>query len=326
MAIIPRDMWAAHRGATAHFRDGGGPLSLAVHGNDHVKRELTLRLPGEARQALLAQALCRVDAFERRHGVRVARVMVPPHGDTSRETAVEMTRLGFEAMTDSRPIPWLMNTPDDAPLAGWVPTDFVDGGLPVIPRYHMARSRDDLPLRAFLGQPLVLYGHHGDVAEGLEVLAAAAEDVRALGDVRWLSLGDLARTNVSLRNHGSRLEVKLFSSIVDVEIPDGIEELVVHTPALGASAAIRVQTALGGETATIVDGRTVPLRVAPGTARVSAIRSDALDPHAIPMPRARAWPVIRRIASETRDRGLPALKRGKRTAKARARVVHGAPR
>ena len=59
---------------------------------------------------------------------------------------------------------------------------------------HPLVSRDapELVLRAFLDQPLILYGHHEDVAPGLDVLGEAAEDVNRLGETRWCSLGEIA--------------------------------------------------------------------------------------------------------------------------------------
>jgi len=55
----------------------------------------------------------------------------------------------------------------------------------VIPRIPLTSSDADLALRAFLGHPLIVYGHHEDVAAGLEPLADVAARVNRLGDVRW---------------------------------------------------------------------------------------------------------------------------------------------
>ena len=46
-----------------------------------------------------------------------------------------------------------------------------------------------MPFRAFLGQPLVLYAHHTDLRDGLDLLADRADEVRALGVNSWRSLG-----------------------------------------------------------------------------------------------------------------------------------------
>src|SRR5262249_48984385 len=80
------------------------------------------------------------------------------------------------------------------PTAAWRTVDVVAGGLPLLLRSSFEHPREDLVLRAFLRQPLILYGHHDTFADGLDVLAEAAADVNRLGDVRWQSLGAIAST------------------------------------------------------------------------------------------------------------------------------------
>ena len=63
-------------------------------------------------------------------------------------------------------------------------------------------SAAEVALRAFLGQPLILYGHHDDLADGLEPLVDAARNVNRLG-VEWKSLGAIAATSYDLRVDGS---------------------------------------------------------------------------------------------------------------------------
>jgi hypothetical protein len=312
MATIPRDLWFAHPRAVRLFRDSRQRLSLALHGNDHVKRELQGDLSPEGRRSLLAQAIRRAAAFESRHGLPIAKVMIPPHGSTSRDMALEMPRLGIEAMSDSRPYPWLTRPPEAVPLAGWNFVDIVDGGLPVIPRYHFGRSREDLPLRALLGQPLILYGHHEDVAGGLATLAQAAAQVNALGDIRWCSLGEIARSNFETRQRGNRLDVRIAASVVDVDIPEGVHELVVLAPAAIPVRAIELVGASGVSELPFSDGTTNAIPVKPGKVQLRVVRCDVVDPSHVPSPRPRAWPVLRRNASELRDRMRPAAARVRR--------------
>ena len=312
MATVPRDLWTAHLGTVRLFLESSGLLSLAVHGNDHLKRELQRDLPVEARRALLAEALQRVERFERRWRLPIARVMVPPHGATSRAMALEMPRLGIEAMTDSHPYPWLQAPPPNEVLAGWRYVDVVDGGLPVIPRYHLSQPRADLALRAFLAQPIVLYGHHEDVSSGLEVLAEAAAQVNALGAARWLSLGGIARTNFETRREGSELHVKLANSVIDLDVPHGVATLTVHAHLLGRVNAIVASTSSGETRVSVADAISENLPVSAGPIRLRAVRTDALDHRAVGAERVRVWPLMRRTATETRDRALPALTRLRR--------------
>ena len=53
----------------------------------------------------IAQALRRIAALERRYGVTVERVMVPPYEACSQAALRAMFRLGIEAACHTRPIP-----------------------------------------------------------------------------------------------------------------------------------------------------------------------------------------------------------------------------
>lgn len=94
---------------------------------------------------------------------------------------------------------------------------------------------DDLRFRAWLGHPLVLYGHHEDVAPGLEVLATLAARVSTLGDSSWMDLSGLLKSNYWTRLDGRTLEVRMFTSRAELRIPAGIETLRVMTPNVGGS-------------------------------------------------------------------------------------------
>ena len=97
-----------------------------------------------------------------------------------------MLQLGFEALAIDRANPWRFRPEQEKPVAGWELAELVSGGLPVIRRESLSVSREDLILRAFLGQPLVLYGHHDDLSEGPDLLREiVAEEIDRLGDVRW---------------------------------------------------------------------------------------------------------------------------------------------
>ncbi len=91
-------------------------------------------------------------------------------------------------------------------------------------------SAAELALHAFLDHPIVLYGHHDDVAGGLEPLARAAAAVNRLGDVRWCSLSDIATSNHGVRIDGARATVRMHANRALVALPGDVEELVVVTP------------------------------------------------------------------------------------------------
>jgi hypothetical protein len=200
MATVPLDGWFTHPRVRRLFHDHPAQLSLLIHGRLHYGPELgQLDDVGEATRCA-QDALRRVAALERRTGLTLRRVMVPPHERLSPAAAAGLLAAGFEAVTMSRPHPWLggdwLSAPPGAgPLVGWQTTDRIAGGLPVLLRNAFSHPRDDLVLRAFLDQPLILYGHQDDLAGGLDVLRDAAAQINALGAVRWGSPADLVRTS-----------------------------------------------------------------------------------------------------------------------------------
>jgi hypothetical protein len=205
IAMPPIDGWLAHPRAVRVFREHPDRLSLCVHGDDHLGPELgRIHSPSEGR-ALADRALARAAAFQRRTGIPYERVMVPPHEQLTEAAAHGLFTAGFASVCVSRPYPWIAPTrpgaaaalstgpPQRGALAGWEPRELVAGGLPVLLRTGFNAPREDLVLRAFLGQPLILYGHHDLLADGLDVLADATAAIDALGDVRWGSLATIAR-------------------------------------------------------------------------------------------------------------------------------------
>jgi len=258
--MVPLDARCAHPRAIRLFREGAAHLSLCIHGNDHDGPELGRPRKDAEAMALLAQALRRIEAFERRTAVAVDRVMIPPHERLSEAMARALLACGFRALATTRPYPWVADTPERfwlerppeaGPLAAWGPVDVVAGGLPVLLRASFLRHpREDLVLRAFLGQPLILYGHHDLLAGGPDALAQAAAEIDRLGDVRWRSLGAIACALSPAR------------------------------PINGSDGSLAPQ------------GSPAP---------------PALDPRAlaaIPLPPRRLTPLLRRLASEGRDRVL----------------------
>ena len=300
-ATIPLDTWYASRAAVNLFASHGDVLSLIVHGNNHVRRELAQPLDPDARRALLAQGLRRIERFEHRHGIPVARVMAPPHGACSEAMAADMASLGYDALCVSRPYPWRDEAPPDRVLAGWHPAEIVASGLPVIPRLHLGADRDEIVLRAFLRQPIILYGHHGDVREGLDVLREAADQVNKVGDVRWSPLEEIVSGSYDERIEGERLRLRLYTRRAHVLVPEGIGELSVEWAGEAGSGRIFVDGKPEHEfSASAAGGSAVEVRVGP---------RGSPDPHAERSTRRQAWPYVRRGLAETRDRLLPLLPR-----------------
>jgi hypothetical protein len=316
LATIPLDGWLVNRRAAALVRENPAALSLLMHGNDHVARELgRLSGAGEA-EAVIAQALRRIAVLERRAGVAVERVMAPPHGACSEAALRAMFGLGVEAACISRPYPWRDALPAPTALAGWHPAELVAGGMPILPRYPLGHPREDLALRALLGQPLILYGHHGDFAQGLDLFAQAAGAINGLGEVQWGPLGWIARGNYATRRVGEVLHVRLYARRVEVEVPVGVRALRVVAQAPHGGPAWRRLVHTSGATSSAVGmtfeeglGISEPLPVvAPTGVELALVADRPLDPALLATRGVRPWPCLRRVLVEGRDRIQPLLR------------------
>ena len=313
IATIPLDLLLPGRRAAPVFRDHPAQLSLVVHGNDHVHRELGRSRGPDGADRLVRAALARVGRFERRAGVRVERVMCPPHGACSAETLAALFRHGFRALAASRPFPWDgFAGHADWRLGGWLPAQMAVGGLPVMSRYSLSWSLDDVVFRALLGLPVVLYGHQSDLREGLEPLRAAAARVATLGEVEWMSLAAIARANAVVCEGDGEATVTVYSRDVRLPRPIG-QRLRVEIPRrYGDPGPVRIT----------VDDDVRPFEPGTDGGAVAAFpqngRGDLrirIDPPEPPAPptiadwRPRAWPLARRAMTEARDRALPLLRR-----------------
>jgi hypothetical protein len=300
MAMVPLDNRFAHAETIDLFRRNPDRLSLVFHGNDHISREL-LRPRSEASAlALAAQALRRGERFESRYELGIDRVMTPPHGMCSEEVAAALAAVGFDGLCAIHPLPWSERPPANRPLAGWDPAEFA-AGCAVIPRLHLRSTDADIALRAFLDQPLVFYGHHEDLAAGLEPLGAIAERVARMGEAHWCSIGEIARTNYSTRRDLDLLRVHPYSNRVAVSVPAGCDRLLLARPR-GVDATVSGWSV--GDATPAPFETAVP--VTPGTrVELRVRRDDERPPTAIKSPPPRPWAILRKMAMEARDRTLP---------------------
>lgn len=283
IATVPADAGFAHEPTAALFRRSEH-LSLVVHGNNHLQGEL---MEADARRALAiaAQSVRRIAAFETRNRLRVGRVMVPPHSVCSQTAMDALRRVGFEAMSYRGPR-------DHDALTGWLPADLhLGGGLAGLHRVTLGCSSGELALRSFLDQPLVLCGHHDDLAGGFSELESAVEHVGTLGAPTWMSLQDIARSNYWHRVSGSTLHIRMHTRRAIVPVPDEIEHVVVEPLADGAEPILRATTE--------------------GSLDVVVPPSNPMSPHSFSSPPWRPWPIARRIAVEGRDRLIPLMARAR---------------
>ena len=228
-ATIPLDAWWVHRATAEIFSHSPHALSLLVHGNNHAAQELAQQRTSQACGALLKQAHARITQLETQSGLQVSRVMIPPHGACSSPMLAQLPPQGFESACISAGSLRAHN-PGQAwtRTLGLAPSERVEG-CPVLPRWAFGGTTDmQLLTAAYLGQPLVLRGHHQDLRDGLEILGDFAGAINALGDVRWCNLGEMSRMNYGQRIDGSVMHIRPMGLLMDISVPVGVSELCIE--------------------------------------------------------------------------------------------------
>lgn len=309
-ATIPLDYWFVQRRAASLFRSHADQISLLIHGNDHVNEELARSIQVSARRRSLAQALWRIERLEARARVSVSRVMAPPHGACAEESLAQMAQLGYEAACISRGS--LRHYNPHAPWLGTLgmrPCDIIRG-MPVFSRFRISNDcHNAILVAALLRQPIIPVGHHQDVADGFDMLAALAKFIATLGPVRWGSMERIARAHYSHRIDDKTMHVRPHTRRVEFVVPGGVEQICIRAPRSNdeADRAVRCVIAGGLSSVDVIGNQVVTVR--PGQAvqvhvGATANRGPSARLFAVPKP----WPLIRRLLTETRDRLAPALR------------------
>jgi hypothetical protein len=332
VAMVPVDGWYAHRPTVRLFHESTDVLSLSVHGNDHRRNELGRPVTADEGRRLLGQASRRVAAFTRRTGLRVSPVIVPPYEAYSSACMEATVDVGFEAATLNRPAPWLPHGPRLSPyftsdsdhvLSGWHPLEVTRAGLPLMIRRQF-HELDEIVLRAFLGQPVILNGHVGDFANGLDPLALAAAAVNSLPSVQWAPLEDIAAASFESRRASDTLEIRPFARRIAVRVAPDVAAIRLHPPPRGDELVAAADAVVAGDGVRLPHGDDGVIELPTGRASgaIVEIRWRPRDDLAAPAPSRRIapTPVLRRVLAEGKDRLEPLATRRLRG------ILHDRPR
>lgn len=303
-ATIPLDMWYSHRKTVELFRSNPAELSLCVHGNDHLKKELARDYSSVERRKLLCQSWLRKEKFQQKTGLKVSPVMVPPHGACSTAMLEELIDCGFEGACISHGSLSVHN-----PQAQWLRLlglrryELVEH-CPVMPRWAFGnRDRNFVLVAAYLGQAMILRGHHQDLKSGIDLLVERAAFINGLGDVRWADLAQLNQHNYGSNLVGGRLVLypnapRIFVS----QVPESAKEIVVSH--MDKNSRWGITSFASGNHFELVEGQAIECS---GEERegllVEQIRSVGCTQESVGIAPG-FKPLVRRVLTEVRDRFL----------------------
>lgn len=308
LATIPLDLWWASSKSIDFIKKSHQYLSLAIHGNNHLKREMLSSKDKEL--SLIAQALKRVTNFEKKYDVPISKIIIPPHEAFSIEICDAMARLGIEALCSSRPFGWTENNKHSPknrnPLIGWYPSDFLNGGLPVITRRGL---KTDFTLRAFLDQPIIVYFHYSDLKSGLEKICKVADKINRYKNVQWGSLTSISRRNFLIKKNKDLLKIMMFSRKIEVNVPKGINKIAIEVPAVHCKMSenyIRIDEKIYelNQVPYKMTSKLIFLHSSHTQLTIELIRKDAIKFFNVENPKSSVIPYLRRLITEGKDRFL----------------------
>jgi hypothetical protein len=229
-ATIPMDAWYAHSATADLFREHTQRISLLIHGNNHAKEELGLNYSEEDRKALLWQAIDRIRRLEKKSNVSVSRVMVPPHGACSNNMLATLPKCGFEsACISTGSLRFHNHDKSWIKTLGFYPSEIIEG-CPVLPRWGLTGNVENtLLIAAYLGQPMILRGHHQDLKGGGGKFIEFAKFINNLGNVFWSNMTDLSRLNYQWRLKGTTAWIRPFGQKTIFKLPKEITEITIDS-------------------------------------------------------------------------------------------------
>jgi hypothetical protein len=315
VATIPLDAWWVNRRVADILRSSNPRLSLVIHGNNHTHKELVSRANGKPPISVAAQALQRMERLEQRHGVAISRIMEAPHGAICEAFFAPMLALNYEATLATTELLVRNSLQTVWPAGvGMDMSEILGGGLPVLPRIRMsAYWKNEVLLAAFLGQPIVLAGHHQDAVGQLKLLSDFAGFINHLPAATWASPQGIVRSNYKELRRGNALFLKLYSRTVHVAVPEGVSDICINRPWVGSEGTgeTLVIKSRGEELLRVTGPEMIgPVPVAAGQAlEISSVPLNQVDFRNVRASGARCWPVARKLMMELRDRSAPLRRR-----------------
>jgi hypothetical protein len=222
IAFIPWNFDRNKSDVVATFQSHRDRYSVCLHGNNHAHREF-----GEYRTnslndqiADIKQGIARMESFSALTQISYDRFMVFPHGVAPEPTFAALRTYGFLGTANASNIPFGAQVPSDSmfPLRSYT-TNYAS--LLSLYRYPVSVEipKVAIAVQAFLGNPLLFYGHADLFSSGIGAFNAYADFVNHLQPgTRWTSLGEIARHSYLLRKRAKGgTDVRMLSSEMKLE-------------------------------------------------------------------------------------------------------------
>jgi hypothetical protein len=216
IAFIPHNYRRNSSHITRMFLEHRERLSICYHGNDHTAAEFATA-DRCLLDTLLRSAKERMDLHCQTTGLFCDKVMVFPQGKFSIEAMKALREHNFDAAVNTVPHP--AGEPVRLTIRELAqPAVLRFGGFPLFLRRPIQKLADqDIAFDLFFGRPVLVVEHH-QIFEHPEALSEIATRINSLApEVRWCSLGNVARNSILVRRtDDGTCCVRAYSSTIEL--------------------------------------------------------------------------------------------------------------
>lgn len=199
IAAVPIDLWYFNKDLIKFFHDNCEYIGLCTHGVLHSKKDLERNWSVEKCISYINYGLEHIKRFERKTGLTVSRLIVPPHERLSKNMLEAFSRTEITGViTAGKVNGYTINLEKEEHLAGMLPINRSIGGVPVLLRdslLHCARTnnislRQRMKNRAMLNQAILFESHHKDFKNTDSLIEGICNFVSSLG-ARWATINEI---------------------------------------------------------------------------------------------------------------------------------------
>jgi hypothetical protein len=250
IAFIPWNFDRSKPEVVELFRSHPNRFSVCFHGNNHKSQEFAeyRKVPLAKQSANIKQAIVRMRKLNELTRLDYDRVMVFPHRIAPERTLAVLKQYAFLATANSNNVPLDATAPED-PLFYLRPATLEFANFPSLIRYsaEVPMPRLELAVNAFLGNPLLFYGHECMFASGVDAFNPIASAVNTIEpQTRWTTLGTIAQHLYFIRKgRYANYDVDLLSRSASLSNPSSDTALFRVSKREDSTPPIRLLTVNG---------------------------------------------------------------------------------
>jgi len=221
IAFVPWNYDRSESDVVSLFRKNADRISVCLHGNNHDHKEFTKSAPRPEQEADILQGLARMDMFSELTGIAYDRVMVFPHAIGPRESLEILKQYNFLATVNGDNLPeGEVRSGDTLSNLRTASADFAN--FLSVARYGAKASPSDIALELFLGNPVLLYGHHDLFKKGIGSFNSQAGLINKLEpSLRWSNLSTIARNLYLMRKRADgNYDIWAFCRSLEINNPE----------------------------------------------------------------------------------------------------------